>query len=119
MSELVTFLFLTQTATLVIASLLLAYPVLAYARNVAYTWGLVLLSAAFFVVTATYVTTFFFHAPVVSGVLDLFGATLAALGTWRFARPFVRVGDEMEVTTPAESTATDGATGGFEGAGDD
>lgn len=120
MSDAVSFFFLVQTATLVVASVLLAYPVVAYARNVAYTRGLVLLSTAFVVVTATYVAAFSFHAPVVSAALDLLAASLAALGTWEFARPFVRTGDEMEVADPeTESTATREASGGFESAGDD
>lgn len=114
MSDLVSFVFIAQTTMLVITSLLLAYPVVAYARNVAYTRGLLLLAGAFFVVTTTYVTTFWLDMPVVSGVLDLLGALLAAAGAWQFARPFVRF-DGGSV----ETTATDGVTGGFESAGND
>ncbi|WP_135828516.1 hypothetical protein [Halorussus halobius] len=120
MSDLVSFLFVAQTATLVIASALVAYPVVAYARNVAYTRGLALLSASLFVLTATYVVTFFYHRPVVSGALDLLGALLAALGTWEFAEPFVRVGgDGLDATAADGSTATEQSAGGFEGARDD
>ena len=119
MSDLVSFLFVAQTATLVVTSLLLVYPVVAYARNVAYTRGLALLSAALFVLTATYVATFFYDLPVVSSLLDLLGATLVALGTWEFARPFVRTGDDVDPTAGNVPADSERATGGFERAGDD
>lgn len=114
MNDLVSFLFVAQTTTLIITSLLLAYPVLAYSRNVAYTYGLVLLSAAFVVFTATYVLSFIFDYPVLSSVLDLVTAVLAALGTWQFARPFIDTGGG-----DVQTTTSDQATGGFESAGDD
>lgn len=118
MSDLVSFLYVAQTATLIITSLLLVYPVVAYARNVAYTRGLVLLSAALFVLTGTYVATFFYHFPVVSSGLDLLGATLVALGTWEFARPFVHTDDD-DPTAANVPTDSERTTGGFERAGDD
>lgn len=113
-AELASFIFIAQTMVLVIASVLLAYPIVAYAQNVAHTRGLLLLSGAFLVLMFTYVVSFVFHLPVVSGVLDLVSATLAALGIWQFARPFVRFeGGEVETTTVGETS------GGFESAGDD
>lgn len=114
MTDLNTVVLIAQTTTLVIASLLLLYPVVAYARNVAYTRGLVLLSGAFLVLTSTYVVSFVFHADTVSAALDLLAALLAAGGVWQFARPFVRL-DAGSV----ETTAVDQATGGFESADDD
>lgn len=114
MSKLVPFVLIAQTTALVIVSLLLVYPVVAYAQNVAYTRGLLLLSAAFFVLMTTYVASFVFHMALLSAVLDLTAAVLAALGTWTFARPFVRTDDrEMETTAVREST------GGFESARND
>ena len=109
-----TIVLIAQTTTLVIASLLLLYPVVAYARNVAYTRGLVLLAGAFLVLMSTYVAAFVFHMDTVSAALDLLAAVLAAGGVWQFARPFVRLDDGS-----VETTAIDEATGGFESAGDD
>ena len=114
MRDLVSFVFIAQTAMLVATSLLLAYPVVAYARNVAYTRGLLLLAGAFFVVTAAYATTFWLDQSLVSEVLDLTAALLAAAGVWHFARPYVRLGD-VEVEAPTVGSQT----GGFESAGDD
>jgi hypothetical protein len=74
----------------------------------------VLLSGSFLVLTVTYAVSFVIHMDVLSAFLDLTAAVLAAVGTWQFARPFIRVESEN-----VETTATDGATGGFESAGDD
>jgi hypothetical protein len=114
-TDFVSFVFIAQTTILVITSALLVYPLVAYARNVAHTRGLLLLSGAFLVLMTTYVASFVFHAGVVSSVLDLTSATLTALGLWEFARPFVRF-DGSEVETTATVTET---SGGFESAGDD
>ena len=114
MKDLFSFVIIAQTTTLVIACLLLAYPVVVYARNVAYTRGLLLLSGAFFVVTAAYASAVVLDNSLVSEVLDLTGALLAAAGTWEFARPHVRL-DGGEVETPTVGDPT----GGFESAGDD
>jgi hypothetical protein len=80
MTDIASFAFIAQTTVLVIATALLAYPVVAYARNVAHTRGLLLLSGSFLVLTFTYVVSFVFHLPLVSGILDLVSASLAALG---------------------------------------
>jgi uncharacterized membrane protein YgdD (TMEM256/DUF423 family) len=113
-SDITSFVFIAQTTILVIATVLLAYPVVAYARNVVYTRGLLLLSGSFLILTFTYVVSFVFHLPVVSGALDLASATLAAFGVWQLARPFIRFdGGDIETTTVSETS------GGFESAGDD
>lgn len=114
MSDLVSFVLIAQTTALVAASLLLAYPVVAYARNVAHTRGLVLLSGAFLTLTATYVASFVYRMAVLSAALDLLAALLAAAGMGEFARPFVRA-DDREVETPT----VEAASGGFESARDD
>ena len=114
MTDIVAVTVIVQTALLVVVTALLAYPVVAYARNVAHPRGLLLLAGSFGTLTATYVATFVFDMTVASAVLDLVSAILAALGTWEFARPFVRFDDdEVETTTVRD------ATGGFESAGDD
>ena len=114
MSDLSSFVFIAQTTMLVIASVLLVYPTVAYARNVAYTRGLLLLAAAFLSLTVSYVASIPLGLSLVSAVLDLSASVLAAAGIWQFARPFVHV-DDRGVETP---TVND-ASGGFESAGDD
>lgn len=114
MSDVTTFVMIAQTSVLIIVSLLIVYPVVAYSRNVAHTRGLLLLAGSFMVLTFTYVASYFFHMDTTSAVLDLTAAILAALGSWQFARPFVRFGGgEVGPTEPTN------ATGGFESAGDD
>lgn len=109
-----TFVLIAQTTTLIVASLLFVYPVVAYRQNVAHSRGLLLLAGAFLVLMATYVAAFVFHMSLVSAALDLTAALLAAVGVWEFARPFVRISDrEFEAPT------TDETSGGFESAGDD
>ena len=114
MSDFTSFVFVAQTTMLVITSALIVYPVVAYARNVAHTRGLLLLAGAFLVLTTSYVAAIPFDMTLVSSVLDLSAALFAAVGIWQFARPFVRLdGGSVETTASAESS------GGFESAGDD
>lgn len=114
MIDIVPFVLIVQTILLVVVSFLLVYPVVAYAQNVAHTRGLLLLAGSFMVLTLTYVASFVFHMDLVSSVLDLIAALLAAFGTWQFARPFVRLdGGDVETPTVGEPK------GGFESAGDD
>lgn len=118
--SLVSFVLIAQTTALVIVSVLLAYPVVAYARNVAHTRGLVLLSAAFLTLTVTYVASFVYRTSAVSAALDLLSALLAAAGTWEFARPFVRADDrDVGTVETIETAAGESAAGGFESARDD
>ncbi|UPV73697.1 hypothetical protein M0R89_14260 [Halorussus limi] len=114
LSDLVSFVFIAQTTMLVITSVLLAYPVVTYARNVAHTRGLLLLAAAFLVLTVSYVASVPLGMSLASAVLDLTASVLAAAGIWQFARPFVQL-DDQDVETPTVGDAT----GGFESAGDD
>ena len=114
MTDLVSFVFIAQTTMMVITSVLLAYPVVAYARNVAHTRGLLLLAGAFLALTVSYVAAIPLGLSLVSAVLDLVSALRAARGIWQFARPFVRFdAGDVETTTVSDST------GGFENAGDD
>ncbi|USZ68368.1 hypothetical protein NGM10_01185 [Halorussus salilacus] len=112
--DLVTFAFIAQTATLVIASALLVYPVVAYAHNVAHTRGLLFLSGALLAITVSYVAGIVLELSVASAAFDLASALLAAAGIWQFARPFVRFEDPELDTETVER-----ASGGFESAGDD
>jgi hypothetical protein len=115
MSNVVSFVFIAQTTMMVITSVLLVYPVVTYARNVAHTRGLLLLGGAFLALTVSYVLAIPLGMSLASAAFDLVAAALASVGLWQFARPFVRFdGGEVE-TTPV---ATD-SSGGFENAGDD
>ncbi|WP_135805607.1 hypothetical protein [Halorussus marinus] len=117
MSDLVTVGVAAQTAVLVIASLLLAYPLVAYGRYVAHTGGLALLTAALVATTASHVAFSVFEFGVVSAALDLAGALSLAAATWTFARPFVRFDDAGRVADVSDdlgASAPDEPTGGFE-----
>jgi len=85
--------YLAQAAVLLLTSLLLVYPVLAYARNVAYTEAFVLLALSFFATTAVGVLDFVLGAATPANVVRVVGAVLALTGTWFFARDFLRVGE--------------------------
>lgn len=122
MTDAVSFVFVAQTTSLVITSLLVIYPVVAYARNVAHTRGLVLLAAAFLTLTVSYVAWILLGMPVVSSALDLVAALLGAAGIWQFARPFVHFGGDDVENFDGEDVGTapvGDATGGFESAGED
>jgi hypothetical protein len=80
---------LGQTALLLITSGLLLYPVVAYARNVAYTEGIVFLALAFFATTAVGVLDFVFGATTVANGVRLLGAAFGLVGVWYFSRDFV------------------------------
>ncbi|UPV99747.1 hypothetical protein M0R88_14655 [Halorussus gelatinilyticus] len=124
MSDLTSFVFIAQTTMLVITSVLLVYPVVAYARNVAHTRGLLLLAAGFLTLTFSYVASVPLGMSLVSSLLDFAASVFAAAGIWQFARPFVRLdGRDVETPTGGDATGGDAAgddvTGGFESAGDD
>lgn len=84
---------LVQTAALAVTSLLLAYPLVRRSHHVAHRRGFLSLSAGFFVLTLGYLL-----GMVYSGLLYrlvLFAASLLGLlGSWYFARPFLRLGDD-------------------------
>ena len=78
---------------LVIVSLIIVYPVVAYSRNVAYTEGIVSLALAFFTVTVIMITDIHLGLEVLSDGLRVVAALFALVGTYYFARDFVDVGD--------------------------
>lgn len=98
-----------QTATLVVASLLLLYPVIYYAWNVAYTEEVILLAASFVLLAASYVASFGFGLSLVSSTLDLLSAVCAFVAMWRLGTRFV--GDETDLSI-SESSQVDGGFGG-------
>lgn len=99
-----------QTAILAVSSLLLLYPVLRYAWNVAYTTELLLLSGAFIALAASYVASFGFGAQTVSNALDLLAATATFVAMWRLAAGLA--GRERGGLTIQTSTEVEGGFGG-------
>lgn len=85
------YLVIASTGALLMTSLLIVYPLVAYARNVAYTEALVFLAMAFFMITLVAVTDFILEMRGVANVARALGAVFAWLGVWYFAREFVHV----------------------------
>lgn len=107
-------LYFAQTALLLLGSALLLYPVVAYARNVAYTEGVVALSLSLFLLTGSYVLGGAGAPLWTRSGLSLLSAVVATVGVWYFARSFVDTGGDGPGTDDGQDT-----TGGFDSAGDD
>ncbi len=113
---------LLNTLTLLVTSLLLVYPVVRYATNVAHTWGFISLAVAFFLLTAAAVQGLLFGRPDGVSLFSVAASLFALLGSFLFARPFLpgigrplslrqfRVDDE-----PTQSPATPAFEGPFDG----
>lgn len=114
MVDSLTLAYLAQTGILLLGSLLLLYPVAAYARNVAYTEGVVALSASLLLLTVSYVLGALRVALWVRNGISLASAVAGLVGIWYFAQSFLTIeGEDPAVgTPPAEG-------GGFDGAEDD
>lgn len=91
MSAIITYAVLASTTALLLTSALLVYPVVAYARNVAYTEGIVFLALAFFLITIVSVTDFVLGMRLVANLARLAGAACGFAGVWYFARDFVQM----------------------------
>lgn len=109
-----------QIAVLLASSLLLLYPVVAYAQNVAYTEGLVGLAVGLFLLTISNTFGFLVQYDVLAPALDStaaittvinLGASVdATIGVYYFARQFI---DTDGAEFDASSTET---SGGFDDA---
>ncbi len=122
-----------QTALLLAATLLLLYPVVAYARNVAYTEGLVGLAAGLTLTTVGNLVAFLPEAtvreavPLVSAhplvwstLLNLLAGVSGTVGVYFFAREFLWVDSGDDLSTRRQDPVEEPPTpeGGFEAAGD-
>lgn len=85
-----------QAVVLIITTALLVYPVVAYARNVAYTEAFVLLALSFASVAAVGALDFVIGAHTASNAVRVVGAVFAVAGVWFFARDFVQVGGSAD-----------------------
>lgn len=122
---------IVQTAALGAASLLLLYPVYAYAQNVAYTEGVVGLAIGLFLVTVANLLSFVPEAtarsavPVVSlhplvwtSIVNLVAGVAATVGVYCFAREFLPTADGGVGTLTTDDEGDEETAGGFEAAGD-
>lgn len=102
-----------QTVVLVVVSLAVLYPVVAYSRSVLHTEAIVALALSTFVFTVGSVVEQGLGHPVAAEGIYLLSAVAFGLAVWLFAREFVRPG----ATGFGDDTASwgDGAAseGGF------
>lgn len=99
-----------QTVALVCTCLGLAYPVVRYSQNVAHTEAVIALTVAFVLLTVGYVVDVLYGDPLVYRLITFPAAVVAFLSVWYFARPFVRLDEEVDLSA---GTGTDDADGGF------
>jgi hypothetical protein len=109
-----------QIAALLAASLLLVYPTIAYAQNVAYTEGLVGLATGFVLLTVSNTLGILIDhdvlAPAIEStaairaIMNLGASVVATIGIYYFARQFIRTKATDFGTTDEEYS------GGFEDA---
>lgn len=100
-----------HTGILVVASLLMLYPVVAYAWNVAYTRELQLLAGAFVLLAGGYVAGMVVRSDVASNALDLAASLAAFWAMWRLATRFV----EPEAADVSIESMGQESEGGFRG----
>jgi hypothetical protein len=111
-----------QIAALLAASLLLVYPVYAYAQNVAYTEGFVGIAVGFFLLTLSNLLGLLIENDVlapglessaaITAAMNLGASVAATIGIYYFARQFIQTN-----RSDFESTTTE-STGGFDDADD-
>lgn len=111
-----------QTVVLVVVSLAVLYPVVAYARTLLYTDAVAMLSASLLVFTAGSLVEEGLGMVTASEAIYLLSALCFAAAVWLFAREFVRIGSGSfaadEATSSGFADATDAtepraAEGGF------
>lgn len=102
---------LAQTVLLLAFSLLIVYPVWAYAQNVMHTKAVVLLAISLLCITAGAGVESFLHAELTARVFHLLSAITFTASQWRFAREFLRF-EREETSTVTPSVTAEGE--GFE-----
>ncbi len=93
MTDPLTYAVLAYSGALVVTTLMLIYPVVAYARNVAYTEALVSLALAFVMITVVALSDFVFELRLLANAARFAGALFGLVGIWFFAREFVHLDD--------------------------
>lgn len=97
---------LLAALTLTVTSLLLVYPVVRYAANVAHTRGFLALAGAFFLLTVAAVDALLFGPSLRVSAVVFLASLCGLVGTASFARQFVSL--------PAWATNGDDSTQGGE-----
>lgn len=122
-SDLVTGVWAAQTATLVVAGVLLVYPLLRYDQNVKHPHAVRAMGGAFYLLVIGYSAETILGFPTVGGAFVFAAAAVGALGSWYFARPFVlREGSDVGALPGARRGGaagheeSPGANGGDDGA---
>jgi hypothetical protein len=108
---------LLDALTLTVTSLLLVYPVVRYAANVAHTRGFLFLAAAFLLLTVAAVDGLLFGRSLRISVVVFLASLSGLVGTASFARPFCSLpawlaGDDAPAA--GEPAAFEGRFGGGE-----
>lgn len=102
-----------QTTAMILAALLLAYPLVRYSRNVAYTEGMVSLAIGFFGLAAGWVVLLFTDYVILYRTLVVCAALFGLVGAMYFALPFIHIEDQYDqsefVTGGAQPTDEDGS----------
>lgn len=109
-----------QIAALLAASVLLIYPTVAYAQNVAYTEGLIGLATGFVLLTISNTLGFLIDNDVIAptiestaairSIINLGASVVATVGIYYFARQFI------QTTATGFETTDEETSGGFEDA---
>lgn len=111
---------LVDVLILLVTSLLLVYPVVRRAHNVAHRSGFVALAVAFLLLTAAATDAFLVGPGLRTTALGFFASLAALAGTWVFARPFlplegVVVEETVSATIPAGDEQSVPDSPAFEG----
>ena len=91
LSEIPQYILFGQSAVLTITSIVIIYPLVAYARNVAHTEAFVMLALALFSVTFVTIFEFVLGMFTVANFFRLLGGIFVLAGIWFFARGFINI----------------------------
>ena len=100
---------LLNALTLTVTSLLLIYPVVRYAPNVAHTRGFLALALAFFLLTVGAIDGLLFGASSRLSAVVFTAAVCSLAGTASFARPFCSLPDWLDKTDDTTQARTEPA----------
>jgi len=91
LSQVPQYVLIGQAVVLTLTSLVMIYPLVAYARNVAHTEAFIMLALALFSVTFVTIFEYILDMIAVAHLFRFIGGAFVLAGTWFFARDFIRV----------------------------
>lgn len=91
LSQIPQYVLIGQAVVLTLTSLVIVYPLVAYARNVAHTEAFIMLALALFSVTFVTISEYVLGMVALAHLFRFAGGVFALAGTWFFARDFIRV----------------------------